>query len=103
MSLLSRGLSRVFSSTTVREHWFFGAQSSVVWYNTVIPVSVALGEKHYFFGLFFLTDEVLKKMLSLACFHIHLVIRQLLSMLLAFYRAGSSLVSVFLCSDDLNT
>ena len=61
MSLLSRGLSRVFSNTTVRKHWFFGAQPSVVWYNTAIPVSVGLGEKHYFFGLFFLTDEVLKK------------------------------------------
>ena len=29
VSLLSRGLSRVFSSTTVREHQFFGAQPSL--------------------------------------------------------------------------
>ena len=28
ISLLSKGLSRVFSSTTVRKHWFFGAQPS---------------------------------------------------------------------------
>ena len=53
MSLLSKGLSRTFSSTTVRKQWFFGAQPSVVWCNTAIPVSAGLGEKHYFFGLFF--------------------------------------------------
>ena len=29
VSLLSRGLSRVFSSTTVRQHQFFGAQPSL--------------------------------------------------------------------------
>ena len=28
ISLLSKGLSRVFSSTTVQKHWFFGAQLS---------------------------------------------------------------------------
>ena len=53
MSLLSKGLSRAFSSTTVQKHRFFGAQPSVVWCNTAIPVSAGLGEKHYFFGLFF--------------------------------------------------
>ena len=30
ISLLFKGLSRVFSSTTVWKHWFFSAQSSVV-------------------------------------------------------------------------
>ena len=29
ISLLSKGLSRVFSSTTVQKHWFFGAQPSL--------------------------------------------------------------------------
>ena len=38
---------------------------------------------------------MLKKMLSLACFHIQLVIKQLLSMPLAFYRKGNSVVSFF--------
>ena len=33
ISLQSKGLSRVFSSTTVREHQFFGAQSSL-WSNS---------------------------------------------------------------------
>ena len=29
ISVLSKGLSRVFSSTTVRKHWFFSAQPSL--------------------------------------------------------------------------
>ena len=29
ISLQSKGLSRVFSNTTVQKHWFFGAQSSL--------------------------------------------------------------------------
>ena len=33
ISLLSKGLSRVFSSTTVRKHQFFGAQPSL-WYTS---------------------------------------------------------------------
>ena len=36
ISLLSKGLSRVFSSTTVRKHQFFGAQLSLcMWYHTL--------------------------------------------------------------------
>ena len=35
ISLLSKGLSRVFSSTTVWKHWFFGAQLSL-WSNSHI-------------------------------------------------------------------
>ena len=29
ISLLSKGLSRIFSSTTVQRHWFFGPQTSL--------------------------------------------------------------------------
>ena len=36
ISLLSQGLSRVFSKTTVQKHQFFGAQSSL-WSNSHIP------------------------------------------------------------------
>ena len=35
ISLQSKGLSRVFSSTTVWKHWFFGAQPSL-WFNSHI-------------------------------------------------------------------
>ena len=35
ISVLSKGLSRVFSSTTVRKHWFFSAQPSL-WSNSHI-------------------------------------------------------------------
>ena len=35
ISLLFRGLSRVFSSTTIRRHQFFGTQPSL-WFNTSI-------------------------------------------------------------------
>ena len=35
ISLLSKGLSRIFSSTTVRKHQFFGAQPSL-WFNSHI-------------------------------------------------------------------
>ena len=35
ISLLSKGLSRVFSSTTVQKHWFFGNQPSL-WSNSHI-------------------------------------------------------------------
>ena len=35
ISLLSKGLSRVFSSITIQKHWFFGAQPSL-WSNSHI-------------------------------------------------------------------
>ena len=35
ISLLSKGLSRIFSNTTVQKHWFFGAQISL-WSNSHI-------------------------------------------------------------------
>ena len=35
ISLQSKGLSRVFSNTTVQKHWFFSAQPSL-WYNSHI-------------------------------------------------------------------
>ena len=37
ISLLSKGLLRVFSSTTVRKHWFFGTQPSL-WSNSHICI-----------------------------------------------------------------
>ena len=42
VSLQSKGLSRVFSSTTVRKHQFFGAQSSL-WSNSHICTCVCGG------------------------------------------------------------
>ena len=42
ISLQSKGLSRVFSSTTVGKHQFFGAQPSL-WSNSHIPYITVLG------------------------------------------------------------
>ena len=41
LDLLAKGLSRVFSSTTVRKHHFFGAQASL-WSNSHIYLSIHL-------------------------------------------------------------
>ena len=37
ISLQSKGLSRVFSSTTIRKHQFFGSQSSL-WFNSHVQI-----------------------------------------------------------------
>ena len=42
ISLLSKGFSRVFSSTTVRKHQFFSAQSSL-WPNSIGSLPLQLG------------------------------------------------------------
>ena len=44
ISLLSKGLSRVFSNTTVQEHQFFGAQPSL-WSTSVWTFLVAMNKK----------------------------------------------------------
>ena len=49
ISLLSKGLSRVFSSTTIRKHQFFGAQPSL-WPNSHIctqPYILSWGKQYY--------------------------------------------------------
>ena len=46
ISLLSKGLSRVFSSTTVQKHWFFGAQPSL-WSNAHITWFVILYRNYW--------------------------------------------------------
>ena len=60
ISLLSKGVSKVFSSTTIKKHWFFNAQPSL-WSNSnhwtarEVPVYVFIGLKHSNFheGLLF--------------------------------------------------
>ena len=42
ISFLSKRLSRVFSSTTVRKHWFFGAQPSL-WFNSHLHTIILKG------------------------------------------------------------
>ena len=49
ISLLSKGLSRVFSSTTLRKHQFFGAQPSW-WSNSHIRTWLLDYWKNYSFG-----------------------------------------------------
>ena len=52
--MLSQGLSRVFSSTTVRKHQFFSAQPSL-WFPLYFPLAVSF----FYFSIFFRGNHIM--------------------------------------------
>ena len=65
ISLLSKGLSRVFSSTTVWKHQFFGSQPSL---RSSSHICTWLLEKHYIFDYMDLCQQMISLLFTLSRF-----------------------------------
>ena len=64
-SSLSKGLSRVFSSTTIKKHWFIGAQSSL-WFSSHIHTRLLEKPCLWLYGFVSEVKSLLFNMLSLS-------------------------------------